>query len=366
MDFAFSEEQEMLRSQARQFLAERVPHDRVIALAEADSPFDPDLWSEMAGLGWTSLTIPEEQGGSGMTFLDEAPLFEELGYALYPGPFFSTVALALPAMSGGAGALRAIAEGTEAATVAFSEPDHPHLGAARLETTASGSAGAWKLSGEKILVSDLDAASFVVVSASTDEGPGLWLVRKDEPGVSWTVSSTMDSTRRLGTVRLTEAEAEVLVRPGEAAGVFESIRLKALAALALEATGVAQRVLELAIDYTKTREQFGKPIGTYQAVSHQVADTYMEVELARSLAYWAAWAVAERDERAEMAVAAAKAACGEAAVVACERSIQVHGGIGFTWEHILHRYYKRAQWIDSFDGFGSRHRAAVAAALLDT
>ena len=135
--------------------------------------------------------------------------------------------------------------------------------------------------------------------------------------------------------------------------------------LALEAVGIGKAVLEMAIDYAKQRAQFGKPIGTYQAVSHPLADTYVETELARSLAYWAAWCVAEEDEQAPVATAAAKSMAAETAVAACERSIQVHGGIGFTWEHVLHRYYKRAQWIDAFGGHASAQRERVAAALLD-
>jgi alkylation response protein AidB-like acyl-CoA dehydrogenase len=142
-------------------------------------------------------------------------------------------------------------------------------------------------------------------------------------------------------------------------------REEQLAALSLEAVGVAAKALELAVEYAKTREQFGRPIGVYQAVSHRLADTYVETELARSLAYWAAWCVAEQDEQAPIAVAAAKAYCGDAAVAACERSIQVHGGIGFTWEHVLHHYYKRALWIQAFDGYAREHRAQIAAWLLD-
>ena len=143
------------------------------------------------------------------------------------------------------------------------------------------------------------------------------------------------------------------------------MRLRLLAALALEAVGVAQKALELGVEYVSQREQFGKKIGTYQAVSHPLADTYIETELARSLAYWAAWCVAEDDEQAAVAVAAAKSFCAENAVLACERSIQVHGGIGFTWEHVLHRYYKRAQWIDAFGGHAAEQREVVAAHLLD-
>jgi hypothetical protein len=138
-----------------------------------------------------------------------------------------------------------------------------------------------------------------------------------------------------------------------------------LAALSLEAVGIAAKALELAVDHAKNREQFGRKIGVYQAVSHSLADTYVETELARSLAYWAAWCVAERDEMTPVAVAAAKSYCGDAGVAACERSIQVHGGIGFTWEHVLHHYYKRALWIQAFGGYARVQRAKVAAWLLD-
>jgi alkylation response protein AidB-like acyl-CoA dehydrogenase len=142
-------------------------------------------------------------------------------------------------------------------------------------------------------------------------------------------------------------------------------REEQLTALSLEAVGIGSKALELAVEYAKTREQFGRPIGVYQAVSHKLADTFVETELARSLAYWAAWCVAEGDEQAAVAVAAAKAYCGDAAVVACERSIQVHGGIGFTWEHVLHEYYERALWIQAYGGYAREQRAQIAAWLLD-
>jgi alkylation response protein AidB-like acyl-CoA dehydrogenase len=142
-------------------------------------------------------------------------------------------------------------------------------------------------------------------------------------------------------------------------------REEQLASLSLEAVGIASKALELAVEYARTREQFGRPIGVYQAVSHRLADTFVETELARSLAYWAAWCVAEGDEQASVAVAAAKAYCADAAVAACERSIQVHGGIGFTWEHVLHEYYKRALSIQAYGGYAREHRAQIAAWLLD-
>jgi len=169
--------------------------------------------------------------------------------------------------------------------------------------------------------------------------------------------ATVDESRPLG--RLQAADGDTVD------GDFEPVRLRLLAALAAEAVGVAQKALELGVAYVSEREQFGKKIGTYQAVSHPLADTYVETELARSLAYWAAWCVAEEDDRTPVAVASAKSFCAETAVAACERSIQVHGGIGFTWEHVLHRYYKRAQWIDAFGGHAAKQRELVAAALLD-
>jgi alkylation response protein AidB-like acyl-CoA dehydrogenase len=166
--------------------------------------------------------------------------------------------------------------------------------------------------------------------------------------------ATMDVTRPLG--RLDRGEASE-------AGALDLPRLHA--ALALEAAGVAQRALDLAVTYAGSREQFGRPIGVYQAVSHQLSNAYVDTQLARSLAYWAAWCVAEGEPNAPVAAAAAKARASEAAVAACERSIQVHAGIGFTWEHPLHLLYKRAQWLEAFAGRPAQHRAAVAASLLD-
>jgi hypothetical protein len=163
----------------------------------------------------------------------------------------------------------------------------------------------------------------------------------------------------------------VLLEEAGRAGVGEALfdedrpEQEQLAAIALEAVGIARRALEMGVEHARERQQFGRPIGVYQAVSHQLADTYVETELARSLAYWAAWCVAEKDEQAPIAVAAAKAYAGDAAVAACERSIQVHGGIGFTWEHVLHRYYKRALWIQAYGGYARKHRATVASWLLD-
>jgi len=358
MDFAFSEEQQMLREQARSALADRSSPERVVELAQSDEGWDPALWKELASLGWTGLSLSEEHGGSGMSFVDEAVVIEELGYALYPGPFFSTVGLALPALRDDEELSSRVASGDASMTLAWAEEGAIALNSAAGEVRADRDGDNWRLSGTKILVPDLNAVTDILVIARAGEDTGIWHVPSGE--VETQVLTTMDATRRLGRVELSASDARLVVEPGSADEVIEDIRLRALASLALEAVGVAQRALDLAQDYTKERKQFDKPIGSYQAVSHQVADTYVETELARSLAYWAAWCVAEDPEQARRAVPAAKAFAGEAAVAACERSIQVHGGIGFTWEHVLHRYYKRAEWIDSFEGFGARHRAGLA------
>jgi alkylation response protein AidB-like acyl-CoA dehydrogenase len=305
MDFTFTPEQEALREQARAYLADKR---------------EPS-WSDLAELGWTGVSIAEEEGGAGLTFVEEAVLFEELGRALYRGPFFSTIAATLPALPD---ELRAeVAAGETSWTLAFGP-----------------------------LVPDLDTADRIAMVG----GDGIYELE----GAGREVLETTDETRSLGVVRGGE--------PGRRladSGVLREIHDRTRAALAVEACGVARRALEYAIEHASTREQFGKKIGSYQAVSHPLADAYTRLELARSLALWAAWCVAEGDEQAPVAAASAKAFAGEAAVAICETSIQVHGGIGFTWEHVLHRLYKRALWIESFGTSGTRLRAEVAASLLD-
>lgn len=371
MDFAFSPEQEELRAQARRFMAERFPDEKVVEIAGwIDAVDEPELetldrvgWKQIAELGWIGLSAPEEAGGSGMSFVDEAVLLEELGYSLYPGPFFSTVGLALPALEKDPQALTRVVAGEEAATASWRlfSSGSPGL-------SATGSGEEWRLTGSLDLIPDLWDNTYVIAAAATPDGVGLFLVDMDNSYEGHVRRmATMDETRRLGEIRPdTEGTvATLLVAPGEESeSLLRSMRLRALAATALEAVGVGQRALDLSKAHVSERQQFGRPIGSYQAVSHQVADTYMEVELARSLAYWAAWCVAESDPQAEVAAAAAKATAARAAMTACERAIQVHGGIGFTWEHILHRYYKRAQWLEAFGGSARRHRAQIADALL--
>ena len=336
MDFAFSEEQELLRASARDYLADRWPASRVIAAADADPSFDGAAWRELADLGWLDTDI-----SSGLGMLEHAVLAEETGTALLPVPWFSTIALAGPLLDA---ELRAgVANGERAVTLARNG-------------TATFDGGS--VTGTFTLVPDAASVTDVLVVAG-DEVVAVEVA--NHPDVV-TARSTMDRTRRLGELRLDRTPAR---RLDVEAGAIDAVRRSSLALAACEAVGVAQRALDLAAEHTKTREQFGRVIGTYQGVSHRVANIYVNVQLSRSLAYWAAWAVSEGDPQQDVAVAAAKAAAAEGAVSACENAIQVHGGVGFTWEHVLQRYYKRAQWLEAFEGYGRDHRAAVAAAVLD-
>jgi alkylation response protein AidB-like acyl-CoA dehydrogenase len=304
MDFTFTPEQNALREQAREFLAA-----------------NPEpTWAQIAELGWTGVSVAEEDGGAGLSFLEEAVLFEELGRALYRGPYFATVGLTLPALPA---QLRAeVAAGEASWTLAFGP-----------------------------LVPDLDTATRVAIVG----GDAIYELEGGEREVL----TTTDESRPLGVVRGGG--------PGQRladSSVLPEIEARSLTALALEACGVGGRALELAVDHVKERKQFGKPIGSYQAVSHPLATSLAELELGRSLALFAAWCVAEGDLRAPIASAAAKAHCADTAVAVCERSIQVHGGVGFTWEHVLHRMYKRALGIQAWETSGERLRAEIADHLL--
>ena len=305
MDASFTPEQEELRAQARAFL---------------DANPAP-TWAQLAELGWTGVSVPEELGGAGLGFLEQAVLHEELGRALSPGPFFSTVAVALPGL-----------------------PPEEQARVAAGETS-------WVLALGP-LVPDLDTAERIAVVG----GDGIY----ELVGAAREVLDTSDGTRPLGIV----AGGEVGPRLASTEPL-PTIRQRSLAELALEACGAGRRALDLALEYVGQREQFGRPVGSYQAVAHPLATSYTELELARSLTLWAAWCVDTDDPRTEIACAAAKAQAAEAAVAACECAIQVHGGVGFTWEHPLHRLYKRAQWIRSWEASAEQLRAEVASALLD-
>jgi alkylation response protein AidB-like acyl-CoA dehydrogenase len=348
VDFAFSEEQQWLRRAAKDWLADRYGTDKVAALADSDAGWDPAVWKELTDLGWLD---PE------LGMLEHAVLAEETGYALLPAPWLSTVALAGPAYGE--------APPGRPATLAWLDDGASSLREAALSAAcrADEEVDGWRLSGGKRAVPDATAAEEAVVVART--GNGVALFRLDLAAHPETVHSlsTMDGTRRLAELRLEGTPAELLVDPSGTAAVLAAIRRRALALLACEAVGVTQRALDIAVEHVKVRTQFDRPIGSYQGVSHRLANVYMGLELARSLAYRAAWAVAAESADVDEAVATATVSAGQAAVFGCENAIQSMGGIGFTWDHPLHRFYKRAQWIEGFEGFGRAHRADLAAAI---
>jgi alkylation response protein AidB-like acyl-CoA dehydrogenase len=347
MDFAFSEEQELLRGAAHEYLADRFPAERVVELADSDAGWDPASWKEIADLGWLDPDL-------GM--LEHAVIAEETGAALLPAPWWSTVGLAWPLLDDDL--RKAVGAGERSATLAWAEPGGPATIAGAAATKGAVTADAsGTLRGTKVLVPDLTSVTDVVVLT----GDGAYAVDLTTNAAAVTACPTMDRTRRLGELSLDATPARKL---DIADGAVDAVRRQALALLACESVGVAQKALDLVAAYTKERQQFGRIIGTYQGVSHRVANTFVTVQLARSMAYWAAWAVSADDVEADLAVAGASVSAGEGAVFACEQSIQAHGGIGFTWEHVLHRYYKRAQWNNGFEGAARRHRAVIADRIL--
>ncbi|MCA1727425.1 MAG: acyl-CoA/acyl-ACP dehydrogenase [Actinobacteria bacterium] len=351
MNLAFNEEQEALRDTARGFLSKRYPIERVAEITDGDG-FEAAEWAEVTNLGWTGISVPEDEGGLGLGFVEEAIVLEEAARVLYPGPLFSTVGLARPALAGDD--LHAVAEG-QAVTLAWAEePGRFEAGGLATRADASG-----RLTGRKRFVPDVGAAGLIVVVA---DGPAVFVVDRDGDGVTWTELPTVDRSRRLAEVSLEGAAGRAV--EGDADAILAAIRVRGAAAAAAEAVGAAQSALDRSIEHVGSREQFGRAIGSFQAVSHQLADSFMDLENARSLAYWAAWAVATGDQDAARAASTAKAFATEAAIAVCERAIQVHGGIGFTWESPLHRWYKRALWLAGYLGWPGEHRAAVAASLL--
>jgi alkylation response protein AidB-like acyl-CoA dehydrogenase len=325
MDFSLDEAQLELRQAARRFLGAELPLSQAVFQSESPAGWDPQLWPQIAELGWLGVSSPEEFGGAGLSFLEEAILLEEFGRSLYPGPYFATVALALPALDG-----------------------------ERLAEVASGRLR-WSVQiGEQGLVPNLDQVDLVVVS----RGPQLLAVPAVGEG-----RPSLDPTRRLGW--LSAGDGEVLLEGEAALAARAQITVRARASLALEAVGLAQVVLELGVEHARAREQFRRPIGSFEAVSHRLADSYTEIELARSLSYWAAWCISRQDPEAALAAASARAFAAETAVAVCERVIQIFGGMGFTWDSPLHRYYRRALWLERFGWSPARCRSEVASMLLN-
>ena len=366
MNFAFSEEQDELRRAVRRFLAEKSPETEVRRLMETTEGYDPAVWQQMAQqLGLQSLTIPEEFGGSGFGYVELIVVLEEMGSALLCAPYFATVALAANAVltSGDDAAkkylLPGIASGETIGTLAVTEDTGRwDLGSVTLAATESGEG--WKLNGHKSFVIDGHTADLVLVVGRTDKGISLFGVKGDAPGLVRTPLATMDQTRKQARLEFADTPAWLIGSEGGAeAGLSKTLDLAAVA-LAAEQVGGAQHCLDSSVEYAKTRIQFGRPIGSFQAIKHKCADMLLEVESAKSAAYYAGWAAAEDSDELPVVASLAKSYCSEAYFHAAAENIQIHGGIGFTWEHDAHLYFKRAKSSELLFGDPAYHRELLA------
>jgi alkylation response protein AidB-like acyl-CoA dehydrogenase len=366
MNFAFSDEQEELRTAVRRFLADKSPETEVRRLMDTTEGYDPAVWSQMADqLGLQSLTIPEEFGGSGFTYVELIVVLEEMGSALLCAPFFSTVALAANALmtSGDDEAkksyLPGIASGETIATLAITE-DNGKWDFSGIACAAEKSGDGWVLNGHKMFVIDGHVANLIVVAARSAAGVSLFAVDGEATGLTRTALPTMDQTRKQARLEFSDVPATLIgVDGGAEAGLSKTLDLAAIA-LAAEQVGGAQRVLDASVEYAKTRIQFGRPIGSFQAIKHKCADMLLEVESAKSAAYYAGWAAAEDSDELPVVASLAKSYCSEAYFHSAAENIQIHGGIGFTWEHPAHLYFKRAKSSELLLGDPSYHRELLA------
>jgi alkylation response protein AidB-like acyl-CoA dehydrogenase len=362
----FTAEQEELRASVRRFLADKSPSEAVRRWMESEEGHDPAVWTQMAQqLGLQGLALPEGYGGSGGGAVELGIVLEEMGRALLPSPFFATVALAGQALvAGGDGAAQArwlpgIADGSVTATLALAEES----GSWRLEdvtTTATRTGDGWSVTGTKMFVVDGDSADLLLVVARTDTGPGLFAVEGDAAGVTRSRLDALDPTRRLGRIDLAGAAAQRVGPDGDATAYLRRVLDLAVVALAAEQVGGAQACLDAAVEYAKIRVQFDRPIGSFQAIKHKCADMLLEVEASRSATYHAAGVAADTSDELAVSAALAAAYCAQAYTHAAKENIQIHGGIGYTWEHDAHLYLKRAKSSEQLFGSPASHRARLA------
>lgn len=384
MNFAFTEEQDQLRSFVRDFLADKSPESAVREQMDTERGYDPDVWDQMADqMGLQGLAVPEAYGGQGFSFVEQVIVLEEMGRALLCAPYFSSVVLAANALlaSDDEEARRThlpdIASGRRRGALAFTEEsgrwDETGIamaasgpGSAGSDSAGSGSgsngagSGSWRLDGTKMYVLDGHTADLLVVAARTGSGVSLFLVEADAAGLTRTLLSTMDQTRKQAKLTFDGVEAALLGAEGGGWPVLERVLDLAAVALAAEQVGGAQMCLDMAVEYAKVRVQFGRPIGSFQAIKHKCADMLLQVESAKSAAYYAGWCAAEMNDELPQVASMAKSYCSEAYFHAAAENIQIHGGIGFTWEHPAHLYFKRAKSSELLFGDPTYHRELLA------
>ncbi|MCA4721370.1 acyl-CoA dehydrogenase family protein [Mycolicibacterium fortuitum] len=367
-EFRFTDEQAQLRTAIRKFCAENFSEPTVRTLMESEPRFDPSVWARLgAELGVLGLAVPEADGGAGGTLVDQAIAVEELGAALACGPVFGTVLLAIPALvAASAGPVRdellgVLADGTR--TAAFAVPDQAGAFDPAAVNVAVAEDGT--LTGTIERVVDGDAADTLLVAAAGSGGVGLYVVDASDAGVQCTPLTTLDLTRPQATIVLTAARAQLVAGPDEAERVITHAFHVASALLAAEQVGAAQHLLDLSVEYAKSRLQFGRQIGSFQAVKHRLADCLVDLEHARSATYHAVWALTDGTDDPALAVSIAQATASSAFAKIAADTIQVHGGIGFTWEHQAHLYFKRATTDAALLGSAEAHRSRVAEMVLD-
>jgi alkylation response protein AidB-like acyl-CoA dehydrogenase len=366
MDFGLTAEQQQLKESAHSFLAKECPTARVRQIMASSDGMSPELHDEIAKLGWHSLLIPAEYGGAGLSMLDMALLLEECGYAALPGPFLFSSVLAAWALSAGAPErlkhkwLAALGEGRALGTLAVAEANDS-LNPADFSTRARSESEGFVLNGTKMFVPYPHLADFLLVAARTDDGDiALFAVNRDAPGVQVKLHHSLDLTRRVGMVEL--AGVKVNTDAVLQAGPHFYHRLLAIGAVAIAADslGGMERALEMAVEYSKIREQFGKPIGAYQALQHAAAEIVADLEPARSLLWYAAHAQDAVPADALRSASMVKARMCEAFMRNTDKAVLMHGGIGFTWDHDIHLWFKRARFNESLFGPPSFHRERVA------
>ena len=372
MDFALSPDQQLLHGTARAFLDEHVTPAVVRALWDDPLGERDDLWKEMARLGWLGLALPEVHGGSALGMVETAIVLEEMGRVACPGPYLETVVAAQGIQAAGTTAqqarwLPAIVGGAVRATVALLDAEldwRPEATATRAERAPDGV----RLTGVKQWVPWAHVADLLLVPARGPEGLSLFLVEAGAEGLDVSPVSAMDPGMRWSTVRLEGVLAGHGARLGEAgaaAGVLDDLLRRGAVGAAAMMLGAARRCLDMSVDYAKVREQFGQPIGSFQAIRHRCAEMLLEVENAHAATYYAAWALDTDAEDGALAASVAKAYVSEAARKVCGDAIQVHGGIGFTWEYDLHLYFKRAKTLEATWGDADYHRELVVRQVAD-